>query len=137
MNNTAKLAAIDVVYAAMPRLDCKGLCVACCTTFGMTPLEKKRIEARTGTRLITKRLPCATEDTAAGPGVLIGVHEIVEGQCPLLKDGRCSIYAIRPTICRLWGMTHRFQCPHGCEPERWLSDEEAGAIMMKIQQLSS
>lgn len=38
-----------------------------------------------------------------------------EGQCPVLSaDGRCTQYADRPMICRLWGATPDMPCPHGC-----------------------
>jgi Fe-S-cluster containining protein len=49
--------------------------------------------------------------------------------CPLLKAGRCSVYAIRPMICRLYGVTDEMPCPHGCTPERMLTEHQAMELM--------
>src|SRR2546429_6087610 len=35
----------------------------------------------------------------------------------MLRNGRCTVYEVRPMICRLWGMVEGMQCPHGCVPE--------------------
>lgn len=45
--------------------------------------------------------------------------------CPMLKNKQCSVYPVRPMICRIWGLVRKLRCPHGCEPDRWLTDEEA------------
>jgi hypothetical protein len=37
--------------------------------------------------------------------------------CPALKDGRCSVYDVRPTLCRLWGVVEDMPCPWGCVPD--------------------
>lgn len=29
---------------------------------------------------------------------------------------RCTVYAVRPMICRLWGVTTDMACPWGCQP---------------------
>lgn len=56
--------------------------------------------------------------------------------CPLLTiDGRCSVYKHRPLICRLFGVVKKLQCPFGCEPSRWLSDEEAFKMLEQIRTL--
>jgi len=44
--------------------------------------------------------------------------------CPLLSDGRCTVYEIRPTICRLWGMVDAMPCVFGCQPTRLLSRDQ-------------
>jgi len=40
------------------------------------------------------------------------------GVCPLLVEGRCSVYALRPAICRGFGSVAepRMACPFGCVP---------------------
>ena len=30
--------------------------------------------------------------------------------------GRCTVYAARPMICRLWGVAQGMACPWGCQP---------------------
>ncbi len=136
MNRTQKIAALDDLYATLPRITCRRKCQACCTTFGMTALEKARL-VQAGGPFKTLRMPAYADTPENGRGPLIGVHEIVDGTCPFLKDGLCSVYAIRPTICRLWGLTRHFVCPHGCEPERWLDDQEVFQIVRKAQELSA
>lgn len=107
---------IDRLYARLPSIDCTGRCVDSCTVIRMTRTEHRRIEA-------------------AG----VDVHQGDDGRCSALTMfGRCSVYAIRPAICRLWGLTRALQCSYGCVPEggymterdayRWLADvaEAAG-----------
>lgn len=69
----------------------------------MSVRERQRIEREHG-------------EVTCGPGA----------SCSML-DGqrRCRAYAVRPTICRMWGLTERMRCPYGCVPERWLTDAEA------------
>lgn len=45
-----------------------------------------------------------------------------------MVDGRCSVYVVRPLLCRLWGMVDKMRCPHGCVPSRWPADDEIKAI---------
>lgn len=136
VNNTEKLKALDALYATLPKVDCQQKCQACCATFGMSGLEKRRLEAAGGA-IKTKRVMCFAENPVGGPGAPIGVHEVVKGQCPRLVDGRCSVYQIRPMVCRIWGTTKAFTCPFGCQPERWLSDAEVFALMCRVQELTA
>ncbi len=52
-----------------------------------------------------------------------------EYSCPALRAGRCSVYADRPTICRLWGATTSMPCPHGCTPPNALSRQESHELL--------
>jgi Fe-S-cluster containining protein len=61
-----------------------------------------------------------------------GYRPPVERTCGYLDArGLCSIYDRRPLICRLWGTVDMgtMRCSEGCEPERWLTDEEARAMV--------
>lgn len=54
-------------------------------------------------------------------------------RCPMLSHaGACTVYTVRPYICRLWGATKTLRCPEGCEPERWLTVEESRDIFQRI-----
>jgi len=44
-------------------------------------------------------------------------------------QGRCTIYAMRPSICRFFGVVKGMECPHGCEPERLLAHAEMTDIL--------
>lgn len=93
---------LDVLYAELPALDCKGLCAESCGPIRMSRAEWVRITDRLG-------------------------HEpeaLPDGTCPMLTDGRCSVYDIRPMLCRLWGIVEVMPCRFGCEPARPLTREE-------------
>lgn len=50
--------------------------------------------------------------------------------CPLLdKNKSCTIYEIRPLICRLFGLTKILRCPFGCKPTKWLKDKKAKRLL--------
>lgn len=53
--------------------------------------------------------------------------------CPLLEHDRCTVYRLRPVICRLWGAAESMPCPHGCVPDsgQLLSDDEALDLMFR------
>lgn len=98
---------IQDVYAAVPAIACKGLCHGSC---GPVPATHREIEAINAASLI----PFGTR---------------ADGYCAMLAAGRCSVYAQRPLLCRLWGVTEKMRCPHGCEPERWLTDAESKGLL--------
>jgi hypothetical protein len=94
MSHRDKVKKLKRLYASIPDVGCKGLCQECCGPMGCSTIERDQIEAFTG-----KEFP------------------IVEsGPCPFLKEGRCSIYPVRPTVCRLWGSVEDMSCPYGCKP---------------------
>lgn len=116
------------IYAAIPRLACKGLCADNCTIILCQKAEREAIEA-------VRPIPVRTVEA---DGVA----------CPMLdrKRGRCTVYAVRPLICRIYGTTKArglrpgkpagLRCPHGCRPKRWLSDDEASELIRRAQALS-
>ena len=112
--NKQKLAALEAIYAGLPGLACKGLCQDSCGPIGLTELEAKRIEKK------FHRLPVLSADL----------------RCSLLVDGRCQVYPLRPLICRLYGLAEHMRCPHGCQPDRVLSQPEANALLAKVSALS-
>jgi Fe-S-cluster containining protein len=59
----------------------------------------------------------------------------IDGPCPLLRHGRCTVYDARPMICRLWGLDDFMVCPHGCEPEKRLTHAEAIAFMARVKDI--
>lgn len=103
---------IDRIYARIPHVNCKGRCQAACSAIVCFDVEWKR----TG-------LADDAPDWKRCPG--------------LTPSGKCSAYAVRPAICRLWGAVKKMRCPHGCRPKRWLSDQEAHEILESIRQISS
>lgn len=109
---------IEAVYATIPSIDCKGLCHESCGPILMSKLEQDRITARVGREVLPNN-PFQEVKT-----------------CPLLKDGKCSVYDIRPTICRMWGVAEGMRCPFGCEVKRVLDRYEGGAILAEAHRVS-
>lgn len=108
MSPSAELAA---AYASLPAIECRGQCQDSCGSIAMSRLEQARIAARYG-----RTLP------------LIAAFD---RSCPALTIlGRCSVYADRPMVCRLWGLVPSMRCPHGCLPEGGLLDEAEGLRLM-------
>ena len=106
------------LYSKLPRLNCQKKCQDSCGPIAMTGTEHRAILERTG----LKRVYC-NKDTM---------------NCGLLRDGVCSVYDIRPLICRLWGIVDnpKMKCPHGCIPDYWLTDRQAHAFMAEANKIS-
>lgn len=116
MNNTKRLASIDTLLQGVPQFQCVEGCSDCCGPVPMTRLEMSRIKAR------------------------VGEYEMFDKDlhCGLLKDGKCSVYDIRPAICRVFGATSfqpRLVCPHGRKPEQPLSREATDELIDKVKAL--
>lgn len=106
------------IYSQVPRIACKGLCQACCGPIEADPPEKTHFTAKTG-KVIPNKLEVLNSDSLT---------------CPLLNVvGQCSVYQHRPLICRLWGVVddERMRCPHGCVPDRYLTQKQARELMME------
>lgn len=106
---------LEALYAELPRLECAGRCAESCGPILMSPLEEANIVAAAG------RLPGVTLDLT----------------CTLLVNERCSVYAIRPAICRLWGLVESMPCLWGCKPERYLTDDEGYAFLRRVDEARS
>lgn len=90
----------------------------------MSELEYELVEREAGVPY--PRMPEMIENWIADP----------DYHCPMLIDGKCSVYDSRPTICRLWGATERMRCRWGCVPDYgWLSAEEQEDIMQQTLEI--
>lgn len=112
---TTALAALEAIYASLPRVDCRRLCHGACGPIVMSALEWTRIAEAAGERA------CA--------------DDLV---CPYLvrPEGLCGVYEVRPLICRLWGAMDALRCEWGCIPERALTDIEVATLIERVQALS-
>lgn len=115
----ARLAAL---YERVPEIpDCAGHCWISCGPVTATWRERQRLRAA-GVRL-------AAEDTARGEAA---VH-----WCEALgPDGRCTVYQLRPLLCRIWGAVRSMACPHGCTPARWLTTREASDLVAEALEIA-
>lgn len=119
-------ALLKKVYDQVPSIKCKGLCQEFCgalagpqfgTTKAYTAIEEAAMVKRCGSAPRTRGDSTEDED--------LGCNK-------LTPEGRCSIYEHRPLICRVWGVTTKMRCPHGCEVEKVLSTEEVGKLYDQI-----
>lgn len=93
-------AQLDAIYDALPKVQCRGKCQSYCEDIDMSTAERERIRDATGLTI---------------PKGRTGDHR----QCPALGIlGTCTVYEVRPLICRVWGAADGMRCPHGCEPDK-------------------
>lgn len=101
------------VYAALPRVDCRGLCHGFCGHVGAHPPEMAAMEV------------------VGGPFVSHGGT-----RCGYLTaENRCGVYDHRPLMCRAFGVTKKLRCPFGCVPDRWLSHAEARELWRAMDRM--
>lgn len=109
---------LDAIYAEIPAIRCKRKCQEACGP------------------VVQWRAMSAAEEARLGLFRSLIVEPASGLTCELLNgDGLCSAYSRRPLICRLWGVVDSplMRCPHGCEPERWLTDEESKALLARAE----
>ena len=115
MTYAEALQELDALYATLPTITCQRRCQVVCGLIILTKMEWLQITRRLGYR----------------------PHGKADCVCPMLKQGRCSVHAIRPTICRLWGVTDIMPCPWGCQPDRWLTEVESDLLLAQVEALSA
>lgn len=127
MNREEALAELDDLYAQLPALECKGRCHDSCTSINMTELERERIRAR---------------GVEIGPSMTHArVKKLVAAgrtpRCPALGPlNTCTVYDVRPMICRTFGMVLGELCQHGCVPDGTITREEMVRVLYDIEMLS-
>ncbi len=123
-----KLHELEALYAQIPKVECKGLCHQSCTLIPAALIEIKRAKERLGTnpfRPNTRLL----QEAVSGKKPMIP-------SCRALKDKRCTIYPIRPAICRLYAAADGLECPFGCAPEdKKMTKKAAYDLIRKIESL--
>lgn len=88
------------LYAKIPSSKCRKGCFRCCTNMVQyTPEEEK----------------------AMGGYAFDGI-------CSHLKDGKCTVYEVRPFVCRLYGVSTMLQCEE-CSPEKLLNETETNELV--------
>lgn len=118
-------ALLDELGTRVPEiLDCRGLCYDSCTRIGLSSREQERIRERIGV-------------TIPSAGLLDVLQPYAGERCPALSPvGRCSVYDIRPMLCRLYGASRDTGCEHGCTPARWLDPDEAWDLIAEASEIS-
>lgn len=108
--------AIRRIYREVPSVDCKGLCWEACS---YAPAQAVEVE----------HLCRVAGNHAHRPSP--------DGRCPFLdSENRCSGYAARPLICRLYGAVRKMECPHGCRPAKgFLSPAKERELVLRLLDL--
>lgn len=104
------------VWKRIPSMGCTGQCRDYCTAIAMTEAELE---------LLRERIPSFPDAVSMLQAM---TADPARYHCPALMLGRCGVYDVRPTVCRLFGNAESLPCPHGCEPPK-LSKKEASDIM--------
>lgn len=126
---------LEAIYATIPSAECKGLCANTCTLIPATPQESERMRRYSGRKTVTpsdRDLATLLRKERAGTATDADVP-----LCPLLRHGRCTAYIVRPTICRVWGVTEDMPCPHGCAvTPRMMTSAETKAVFAAVDDLA-
>lgn len=86
----------------------------------MTPVERRRINL-------------------AGVDIPDGREARGRAVCPALTMlHQCAVHAVRPLICRLWGLWASLPCTFGCRPVdgQLLDDEQAYEFMARVHDIA-
>jgi len=105
------------VYSMIPKFECVDGCTECCGATLWTYIEWKLISDWLKERGREERF----------------AKDIFE-KCPYIENGKCSIYEVRPLVCRLFGVTKRLKCPYR-EPEFYLPDEFADKLVEAVKRI--
>ncbi len=111
---------LDELYAKIPRIECRGQCWDTCGPIDMATAERTRINDVAGV------------DIPRGTFAYDG-----PSTCPALGMMKtCTVYEIRPLICRLWGVAEGMPCTYGCRPERYLTEAETYELLAQAHDIS-
>lgn len=132
---------LDAIYDSLPRLDCQKKCQECCGPLLVPKIEWQRIEeaGKFVPLASLERVELHTWFKFMGKHNLVAMQPDENMSCRLLMpiSGRCTVYPIRPLICRIWGCVKWMRCPHGCLPERWMSQEEVKDLFARVLAIQS
>lgn len=103
---------IEDLYNLVPDVACTPGCIECCRNFGVpsrTKVEDQRLKAFL--RASGRELGEARGNT-----------------CPYVSEKGCTVYPVRPLICRLFGTSPNYMCHMGVMPVRLLHEDEEEEI---------
>lgn len=110
----ALVAQLEALYAQVPPVACIGKCAKACRSIPLVAVEARRLQAATHVKPRT----------------------VGDDRCVYLTPaGRCSAYAVRPFICRAYGLVSSLTCPFGCTPATWLDSDHFLRLAQAIERL--
>jgi Fe-S-cluster containining protein len=104
MDDSEAIARLEELYARLPTIECQGHCWNSCGPISMSAVERRRIRAA-GVE-IQEFTPERSQRWANDEPL----------HCSALDQfHRCTVYEVRPLICRAWGVGRgQLACPWGC-----------------------
>ena len=103
---------IEDIYALIPDFMCTQGCHECCRNFGVP----------SRTRIEDERIKSFLRKNAMKLG------KANHGTSPYLNKTGCSIYPVRPLICRLYGSAPNYRCKMEVSPLKLLHEDEEADI---------
>lgn len=123
---------LQAIYDQLPKIKCQGFCGrdrhnTCCGPIACTELEAKLLDDYNGTKTAWESL--------GRKFVMMKLEPLSPLMtCPHLNvSGQCNAYAVRPYVCRVWGIVETMKCPWGCKPERYLTQRESDKLLNQIE----
>jgi hypothetical protein len=101
---------IEDLYDLIPGFQCTAGCTECCRTIGVpsrTEVENRRIEGYLKAHGMRPKQAHSRGNC-----------------CPYVSKKGCTIYPVRPLICRLYGTSPNYLCRLGVRPVRLLHEDE-------------
>lgn len=101
------------LYEMIPEMKCIPNCTLCCREFGVpsrTPIEDSIIKDYIQRHGMEVRPASGTT-------------------CPYVTERGCSIYPVRPLICRLYGTSKNYPCIKGVQPLFPLDEDQEAEIL--------
>jgi hypothetical protein len=104
---------LALLYKRLPKVQCQGKCQEACGPIACSSAEAEIMRRHSGQPLS---------------------FDARTGRCSYLNDaGRCSVYPVRPLVCRVFGASQKLPCVWGCKPAApLLSELEEGALFLKV-----
>jgi Fe-S-cluster containining protein len=128
MKKEIAIVKLKSIYDRIPQIECKG-CAECCGPTLWSDIEYLYIKDYLHKHnMIEKKY----DDKFLSSFLSLKLENLT---CPYLVDKKCSIYPVRPFICRIFGTTKGLKCPQVNIPPL-LSDEIIKQMFVDIQELS-
>jgi len=96
----------------LPCAECKG---KCCTYPTFTPQEFLVVRLAVGipfNATVTPFQHVENYDKNVDRGASGYMIALADGTCPYLKEGKCSIYSMRPKVCKDYGVVPDLPCQY-------------------------
>jgi Fe-S-cluster containining protein len=129
---------LQAIYAELPKIDCKRKCQGACGPLLIPRVENVQIEKAGAIFDLSsiKDVELSEKWAWMDRTKLVATRPIPGSlDCSMLyPSGKCRVYAIRPLVCRVWGMIDEpeMRCPFGCVPDRWLTGKEVRSLFERV-----